>query len=96
MPELIPCKTMFSNGTECEWFIETQCLKCTKWRQERCKIYRAIQDARIFPDRFPYEYLLDYAGGYAGKRCKEYSDIPKVYKRHDKPIPGQYELNVAE
>ena len=96
MPEMIPCKTMFSNGTECEWFIETQCLKCTKWRQERCKIYRAIQDARIFPDRFPYEYLLDYAGGYAGKRCKEYSDIPKVYKRHDKPIPGQYELNAAE
>ena len=92
MPELIPCKTMFSNGTECEWFIETQCLKCTKWRQERCKIYRAIQDARFNPDRFPYDSLLDYAGGYAGKKCKEYSDIPQTRKHHDKPIDGQYSL----
>lgn len=91
---------MFSNGTEFEWFIEKQCEKCTKFRKGRCKTFRALCDARFDESRFPYESLLDFAGGYAGKRCKAFTDEPIQRKRHNKPIAGQFtlesEVNDAE
>ena len=92
MHELIPCKSMFCNGTEFEWFIETQCEKCTKFRKGRCKTFRAICDARFDASRFQYSSLLDFADGCAGKVCKAFTDEPIQRKRHDKPIAGQFEL----
>ena len=65
MPELIPCKHIFSNGSEFEWFIETQCMKCKRLRNGKCRIYNACLDAQYDSSKFPYDDLLDYAGGMA-------------------------------
>lgn len=95
MPETIPCTRMFSNGTEYEWFIETQCANCKRFRKGRCRVYNACEDARFDSSRFPYDDLLDYAEGYAGKLCRHFTDQPIQRTRHETPIDGQMELNGA-
>jgi hypothetical protein len=92
MPEMIPCKTMFSNGTEFEYFIETQCEKCTRFRKGRCRIYNACHKARFDKKYFPFSELLDIEG-YAGKRCKRFTDKPLQYgKKPIKNIDGQLSM----
>ena len=94
MPETKPCKHMFSNGMEFEWFIETQCMNCTRFRRGYCRIYNACEAARYDESKFPYDDLLDFAGGYAGKRCKHFTDKPIERKRRNRPIKGQLEMEV--
>ncbi len=96
MPELIPCTRMFSNGTEFEWFIEHNCERgCTRWRGGMCRVFNACNRARWDEKYFPYDDLLDYASGLAGKVCKRFTDKPIEHKRNDKPIDGQLTLNDA-
>lgn len=94
MPETVPCKHIFSNGSEFEWFIETQCMKCKRLRNGLCRIYNACLDAQYDVKKFPYDDLLDYADGYAGKLCKHFTDKPIERKRRNRPIKGQLELEV--
>lgn len=46
MSKLIPCKTMFSNGTEYQWFLEHQCDQCTRFRKGYCRTFRMMEKAR--------------------------------------------------
>ena len=92
----IPCKHIFSNGTEFEWFIETQCEKCKRLRNGKCRIYNACFDAQYDATKFPYDDLLDYDGGYAGKRCKHFTDKPIERKRRNHIVKGQLELEEYE
>ena len=95
MAELIDCTTLFSNGMEYEWFIENNCESCTRFRNWQCAIVHRLENARFDETVFPYEHLWDYKG-YAGKKCKEWSNEP--IKRHRKNVRGQIamELNVCE
>lgn len=86
--KLIPCRRLFSNGTEFEWFIETQCEKCKRFRNGKCKIYNACWDARWDENKFPYDDLLEYEH-YAGKRCKKFTSEPIKRKRREHIIEGQ-------
>lgn len=89
--ELVLCKHIFSNGTEFEFFIETQCEKCKRFRNGKCKIYNACWEARWNEDKFPYSYLLEYEH-YAGKKCKMFTDKPIERKRKEHKIEGQESL----
>lgn len=92
--DLIPCKYIFSNGSEFEWFIETQCMKCKRLRNGKCRIYNACLDAQYDSSKFPYDDLLDYAGGYGGKRCKRFTDKPIERKRRNHIVKGQMEMEM--
>lgn len=94
MPELIPCKHIFSNSSEFEWFIETQCMKCKRLRNGKCRIYNACLDAQYDASKFPYDDLLDYSGGYAGKQCKHFTDKPIERKRRNHIVKGQMKMEV--
>lgn len=89
--KLIPCKHIFSNGTEFEFFIETQCEKCKRFRNGKCKIYNACWEARWDENKFPYEYLLEYEH-YAGMKCKKFTDMPIKRKRKAHNVEGQLNL----
>ena len=89
MSATVPCKTMFSNGMEFEWFIEHNCERCTRFRGGNCKVYRACQLARWDETKFPYDNLLDFADGYAGKACRLFTDEPMKRQRREKQISGQ-------
>ena len=91
MAKLIECKTVFSNGTECEWFYEHNCFNCTRFRNWQCAIVHRIENARYDETLFPYEHLLDYEG-VAGKKCKEWTNEP--VKRHRRNIKGQMEMEL--
>lgn len=95
-PETIPCKYAFSNGSEFEYFIETQCEKCTRFRKGKCRIYNACWDAMGDINKFPYDDLLDYAGAYGGKQCKRFTDQPLTRKRRNRPCAGQLKLEGSE
>lgn len=86
--ELVPCKRIFSNGSEFEWFIETQCEKCRRFRNGKCKIYNACCAAMWNEKKFPYDYLMEYEH-YAGKICKLFTDKPIKRKRREHIIQGQ-------
>lgn len=91
--ELIECKTVFSNGTEYEWFLENQCFQCTRFRNGCCRIYRMIEKARWDEKYFPYDDLMDYRK-YAGKDCKRFTtEKPKVV-RHGKQVEGQMAMEM--
>lgn len=89
--ELVPCKRIFSNGMEFEYFIETQCEKCTRLRNGKCRIYNACWAARWDEKKFPYDDLLEYEH-YAGKKCKKFTDEPIRKKRREHIIEGQETL----
>ncbi len=91
MSELVECTTIFSNGTEYEWFIEHNCESCTRFRNWQCAIIHRIENARFDETLFPYEHLLEYKG-YAGKKCKEWSNEP--IKRHRKNVKGQISMDI--
>ena len=89
MSEMIPCTSPFSNGTEFEWFIETQCERCTRLRNGQCRVYKACWYAYYGDmDKFPYNDLLEYKQ-YAGKKCKHWTDKPIEKKRKEHIIKGQ-------
>ena len=87
--ELIECKSMFSNGSEYEWFLETKCFKCSRYRQGYCRIYNACEDARFDESRFPYSDLMDFKG-YAGKTCKSFTT--EKLTRHRTVLKGQISM----
>ena len=91
--ELIECKTMFSNGTEYEWFLEHNCFRCTRFRNGHCRTYRRTDDARWDEKCFPYDDLMDYKR-YCGKECKRFTkEKPKVI-RNRKQLDGQIRMEV--
>ncbi len=87
----VPCKHMFSNGTEYEFFLETQCFNgCTRYRQHNCRILNAIEKARwVGESAFPFRDLLDWEH-YGGKACKSFTTqlLPRK-PRIKKPVEGQ-------
>lgn len=90
--ELVPCKYPFSNGTEYEIFLESQCDHCTLFRKGRCKTYRKLEEARFDITVFPYDQLMDYAR-YGGKVCIRYTTEKRIHKKgKPKQIAGQIEM----
>ena len=68
--EKIPCRYMFSNGTEYELFLETQCFRCSRFRNWHCRIVNACELSRIVGEKaFPFDDLMDF-DGVGGKTCK--------------------------
>ena len=94
MAELIDCTTMFSNGTEYEWFIEHNCESCSRFRNWQCAIVHKLENARFDETQFPYESLWDFKGHYGGKKCKEWSNQP--IKRHRRNVKGQIAMELEE
>lgn len=93
MVELIECKSLFSNGTEYEWFLEHNCFNnCTRFRNWQCAIVHRLENARFDETLFPYECLWDYKG-VGGKKCKEWSSEP--IKRHRRNVKGQLEIDLS-
>lgn len=90
-PHRIPCKTIFSNGTEFEMFME-RCFKCSRYRNDHCKILNACYKAMWDKDAFPYDDLLDWSDGYGGKSCKHFTEEPQVRSRTTKQTKGQLSL----
>ena len=90
--KLIDCTTMFSNGSEYEWFIEHNCESCKRFRNWQCAIVHRLENARFDETQFPYEHLWDFNNGLAGKKCKEWSNEP--IKRHRKNIKGQIAMDI--
>ena len=83
MPETKPCESIFSNGTQFEIFMETQCFKgCVYYRNDHCRILNRIYLAMIWPEKFPFEDLLD-AVEYGNKYCKRYSTDRKPRQRRN-------------
>lgn len=93
MAELTECKSVFSNGTEYMWFLENQCERCTRFRNGRCRIYSAIEQARWDENCFPYADLMDYKG-YAGKECKRFTTEKPAVQRQRKQIDGQIRMTL--
>lgn len=89
MADTIPCERIFSNGSEFEWFIETQCEKCTRFRNEQCRIYRACCAAMWDTSKFPYSDLLDFKDGVGGKLCKSFTTEPIKKKKKVHNCNGQ-------
>lgn len=90
----IPCRYMFSNGTEYEIFLETQCYKCSRFRNGRCKTFYAIEKARWVGEKaFPFDDLLDWEH-FGGKTCKRFIDEPIRRKKpcFRKPLKNQMKL----
>lgn len=87
----IPCRHIFSNGTEFMLFQETQCWNgCVKYRNDHCRILNRIYDAMVDESKFPFDDLLDFEGC-GGKKCKAFStEATKARKnRHLQEERGQ-------
>lgn len=95
MSEWVDCKHLFSNGTEFEWFLDTQCFNgCKLFRNGKCRIYNAICYAMIDKNKFPYDDLLENAKWYAGMKCKSYTT--EAHRSHTRrPIRGQIALELG-
>jgi hypothetical protein len=91
-PKRVPCKRIFSNGTEFELFQEQQCDKCKRFRNGKCRIFNKIMLAMFDETQFPYDDLLDWDNGYGGKACKSFTDEPVKHIRQRKEIEGQIVL----
>ena len=91
MNEWKDCKNIFSNGTEFMLF-EERCCKCSRYRNERCRILNAIYRAMWDSSQFPYSDLQDHIK-YGGKRCKHYTEESLPRKSRTKTqIKGQLSL----
>ena len=92
--KMVPCKHMFSNGTECELFLETQCFNgCTRYRNNNCRILNGVEKAMFVGEStFPFDDLLEWEH-YGGKKCKSYTTDPLPRKKPvRKPMEGQIEI----
>ena len=91
MAEMVECTTRFSNGMEFEIFQEN-CLNCTRYRNDHCRILNRLYEAMFIPEVFPYSDLMDYKK-YGGKHCKSFTKEPLASPhRHKKQINGQISL----
>ena len=91
--ELVNCTTMFSNGTEYEWFLEHNCMSgCTRFRNWQCAIIHELENSRFDESLFPYDKLWDYSNHSAGKKCKEKTTEP--IKRHRRNVKGQMSMDI--
>lgn len=88
------CEHIFSNGTEYEIFCD-QCLKCTRYRNERCRILKRIFQAMWDESKFPYKDLQEHVK-YGGKRCRSFTTEKTKTERHKKPFPGQISMFEGE
>ena len=95
MAEKIECTTMFSNGTEYELFLETQCFRCTRFRNGRCRIFNATETARWDESHFPYDDLMDFKG-VGGKTCKSFTTERPTRNRHSAILKGQESMGVED
>ena len=89
---LIPCKHMFSNGTEYELFLE-HCFECVRFRNWKCRVLSACEKARFVGESaFPFGDLLEWEH-YGGKVCKHFS-TEKIKRLQKKAVvfPGQMDL----
>lgn len=93
MDDFKDCSTIFSNGTEFELFY-AKCEKCSRYRNEKCRVLQACFRAMFDKDEFPYADLQDHVK-YGGKRCKHFTEEPLPRrKRTAKQITGQLELKL--
>ena len=90
-PHRVPCKSIFSNGTEFELFVD-KCCTCVKYRNDHCRILNAIYKAMWDENAFPYDDLLDWSDGYGGKSCKHYTTEKSSVARTRKQTKGQIGL----
>ena len=92
MTEWVDCKSIFSNGTEYECFLEHNCFTCARFRNWQCAIVHKLENSRWDESLFPYDKLLDYNDNSAGKKCKEYTtELPK---RHRRNVKGQISMDI--
>ena len=91
---LVDCTTMFSNGTEYEWFIENNCDSCKRFRNWQCSIIHALENSRFDETLFPYDKLWDYKNGLSGKRCKEHTTEPLQRRRRN--VKGQIAMEIEK
>ena len=92
MRELKPCNHIFSNGSEYEFFLDSQCYRCTLYRKGHCRTFRMIEKARWEEKYFPYDDLMDYVK-YAGKVCKRFTTEKQTRKKAvKKQIDGQLSI----
>ena len=82
-PKMIDCQRIFSNGTEYEWFLEHNCFQCKRFRNWQCAIVHRLENSRFDETLFPYDHLLDFEGGYGGKKCKEFTTEPIKKRRRN-------------
>jgi len=94
MTELVECKYMFSNGSEYELFLESQCFRCTRFKKGYCRTYRMLEKARWDEKYFPYSELMDFKK-YGGKVCKRFTTEKQTRKHTAKPIAGQITMEVS-
>lgn len=94
MDNLVPCNSIFSNGTEYEVFLETQCFRCTRFRNWHCRIVNACEKARWDEKYFPYDDLLEWER-YAGKRCKSFTTEPIKREPH-LSVPMEHQIQIDE
>lgn len=80
----IPCRHIFSNGTEFELFAESQCYNgCVYYRNEHCRILKRICEAMWDESVFPFDDLWEFEG-IGGKACKRFTtEAIKKQKNHD-------------
>lgn len=86
--ELRPCTHLFSSGTEFECFMN-KCEKCTRYRNNKCKIINACYKAMFDKNKFPYDDLMESKYTIV---CKHYTEEPVKRKRSIKQINGQMNL----
>ena len=89
--KLIDCETMFSNGTEYEWFLDHNCFQCKRFRNWQCAIVHRLEMARFDETVFPYEHLWDYEK-YGGKKCKKFTTEP--IRRYRRNVKGQIAMDL--
>ena len=71
--KMIACRHIFSNGTEFELFMESQCFKgCVHYRNDHCRILNRIYMAMWDENKFPFDDLLEFEG-VGGKVCKKFT-----------------------
>lgn len=88
------CEYIFSNGTEFEIFYD-HCLKCTRFRNEKCRILQRIFQAMWDKSKFPYKDLQDHVK-YGGKRCRSFTTEKTERHKNKKPVPGQISMFEGE
>lgn len=88
----IDCKRPFSNGTECELFLD-HCADCARCRNYNCAIINRIFKAMWDINYFPYEYLWEYEG-IGGMSCKRFITELPPRKKRDHPMKGQMEIEI--
>ena len=95
--KMIPCRYMFSNGTEYEIFLDTQCYICKRFRNWHCKTVWAMEKARWEGEKaFPFDDLEeDSRTGW--KYCKRFTEEPIFrQKRKKHPLNDQTKMEVCE